>query len=98
MGPKTMVKRVKPACSSRAKPAGGLPSEGGWVAAAIGLACLGGMTKPADAYSSYYSDFYSRREIGDAMMLPASHRSRKHTDSAKKSQQPDKNDQAAKNT
>ncbi len=80
-----------------AKPAGGLPGEGGWVAAAIGLACLGGMTKPADAYSGYYNDFYSRREIGDAMMLPASHRSRKHTDSAKKSQQPDKTDQAAKN-
>jgi L,D-transpeptidase catalytic domain len=100
-----MVKRIKPACSSRAnaslanasraKPAGGLPAEGGWVAAAIGLACLGGMTKPADAYSGYYSDFYSRPS--DAMMLPASHRSRKHTDSAKKSQQPDKTDQAAKN-
>src|SRR5271168_3285013 len=92
MGPKTMVKRVKPACSSRAKPAGGLPSDGGWVAAAIGLACLGGMTKPADAYSSYYGDFYARRQIGDVAMLPASHRSRKHTDSDK----PAKNDQAVK--
>ena len=38
------------------------------MAAAIGLACLGGMTKPADAYSGYYSDVYSRREIGDTMM------------------------------
>jgi len=87
--------RFKPACSSRAKPAGGLPSEGAWVAAAVGLVCLGGMTKPADAYSGYYGDFYSRRSIGDTMMLPLSHRSRKHTDSDKKSQ-PGKNEQAAK--
>jgi lipoprotein-anchoring transpeptidase ErfK/SrfK len=93
-GPKTMVKRVKPVCSSRTKP--GLPGESGWVAAAVGLVCLGGMTKPADAYSSYYgySDIYSRRQFGDTM-LPASHRSRKHTDSDKKSP-PGKNEQAAK--
>ena len=89
-----MVKRVKPVCSSRTKP--GLPGESGWVAAAVGLVCLGGMTKPADAYSSYYgySDIYSRRQFGDTM-LPASHRSRKHTDSDKKSP-PGKNEQAAK--
>jgi hypothetical protein len=90
-----MVKRVKPACSSRAKPTGGLPIEGGWVAAAIGLVCLGGMTKPADAYSSYYSNMFARSQFGDATMLPASHRSRKHTDSDKKSQ-PGKSEQAAK--
>src|SRR5207342_2775141 len=49
----------------------------------------------ADAYSGYYGDFYSRRSFGDGLMLPVSHRSRKHTDSDKKSQ-PGKNEQAAK--
>ena len=90
-----MVMRFKPGCSSRAKPAGSLPGESGWVAAAVGLVCLGGMTKPADAYSGYYGDFYGRRAFGDSLMLPVSHRSRKHMDSDKKSQ-PGKNEQAAK--
>jgi L,D-transpeptidase catalytic domain len=87
MGPKMMATRSKGACSSRAKPAGGLPGEGGWVAAAVGLVCLGGMSKPADAFSSYYfdrGDMYSRREIGDGIVtLAAVHRSHKQPVSAK---------------
>jgi len=48
------------------------------MAKTIGLACLGGMTKPADAFSSYYyGDMYSRREIGAGLAtLPTSHRAR----------------------
>jgi hypothetical protein len=87
MGPKTMATRIKGACSSRAKPAGGFPGEGGWVAAAVGLVCLGGMSKPADAFSSHYfdrGDMYSRREIGDGIVtLAAAHRSHRQPDSAK---------------
>jgi lipoprotein-anchoring transpeptidase ErfK/SrfK len=75
--------RNNPARSFRTRPTGGLSGEGGWVAAAIGLACLGGMTKPADAFSSYYDrgDLFARRSIAGMDMLPVSHRSRHHTDS-----------------
>ncbi len=93
-----MLTRNKAACTSHVKRAGDLPGEGRWVAAAIGLVCLGGMTKPADAFSSYFfdrGDFYSRPGDGFAT-LPASHRARKkHIDSTS-GDQPVKGDKSAK--
>jgi lipoprotein-anchoring transpeptidase ErfK/SrfK len=97
-GAKTMTTRDKLACTSRVKPAAGFPGEGRWVAAALGLVCLGGMTKPADAFSSYYyGDLYSRREIGAGFAtLPISHRARKKQTDSAKGDQTGKVDKSAK--
>jgi L,D-transpeptidase catalytic domain len=92
-----MVTRDRAACTSRVKQAGDLPGEGRWVAAAIGLVCLGGMTKPADAFSSYYfdrGDVYSRP--GGFATLPASHRARKKPIDSAAGDQPAKGDKSAK--
>jgi len=90
MGPKTMATCSKDACSSsRARPAGGLAGKSGWLAAtAIGLVCLGGTTKPADAFSNYFFDggnTYARRQFGDGAAIAPSYRVRRHTDSDKSS-------------
>jgi hypothetical protein len=56
------------------------------------------MTKPADAFSSYYyGDLYSRREIGAGFAtLPISHRARKKQTDSAKGDQTGKVDKSAK--
>jgi L,D-transpeptidase catalytic domain len=74
----------KGACSSGAKPASGLPGEGSWVAATIGLVCLGSMIKPADAFPNDFfdrGDVHSRSQFNAVVILASSHRARRHTDS-----------------
>jgi hypothetical protein len=72
MGPKTMATCSKVACSSRTEPAGGLPGKGALLAAtAIGLVCLGGMTKPADAFGLFGDSYNAPREYGYGGMTVA---------------------------
>ncbi len=81
MGPKMAT------CSKDAffSPAGatGILSKGGWLAAtAMGLVCLGGMTKPADAFSNYLfggGDSYSRYQYGGMPVSPTRY-ARRHTE------------------
>jgi lipoprotein-anchoring transpeptidase ErfK/SrfK len=60
MGPNTMATSSKGAFSIVAVPAACLRGKSGWLAAtAIGLVCLSGTTKPADAFGSFFGDSYS---------------------------------------
>jgi lipoprotein-anchoring transpeptidase ErfK/SrfK len=66
MGPKTMATSSKGAFSIAVVPAACLRSKSGWLAAtAIGLVCLSGTTKPADAFGGFlFGDSYSSRYYG----------------------------------
>jgi lipoprotein-anchoring transpeptidase ErfK/SrfK len=84
MGPKTMATCSKVACFSHAKPAGGitgsgLPGKGALLAAtAVGLVCLGGMTKPAEAFGLFGDSYYAPQyQYGNSAMMLASRHARR---------------------
>jgi lipoprotein-anchoring transpeptidase ErfK/SrfK len=78
MGPKTMATCSKVACSSRTEPAVRLPGKGALLTAtAVGLVCLGGMTKPADAFGLFGDSYYPQYQYGNSAMMLASRHARR---------------------
>jgi lipoprotein-anchoring transpeptidase ErfK/SrfK len=68
MGPKTMATSSKGAFSIAVVPAACLRSKSGWLAAtAIGLVCLSGTTKPADAFGLFGDSYYGYGGYGGGM-------------------------------